>query len=261
LPFDNGMMQGGRDENLGPWPRTEAVIRDQLAEYYGLITHMDDQIGRILTALDETGHARDTVVVFAADNGLAIGSHGLLGKQSVFEHSTRIPLVVSGPRIPAGGSSDAFAYLHDLFPTLSDVAGIAPPPALDGDSLRPLWEDRARSSRDSLFLAFMQTQRAVRDDRWKLIAYPSLGSLQLFDLRADPFETTNLVTRPEHAGEVARLQALMRRWQQQVGDTLEVPTTHREPPRVDLTGQSRTPDQWQPDWIVQKYFGSAAGDR
>jgi arylsulfatase A-like enzyme len=259
LPFDNGMMRGGRDENLAAWPRTEAVIRDQLAEYYGLITHMDEQIGRILAALAETGHADDTIVVFAADNGLALGSHGLLGKQSVFEHSTRVPLVVRGPGIPAGGASERFAYLHDLFPTLADMTGLDVPAGLEGETLRPAWQGSRTSARDSVFLAFMDTQRAVRDDRWKLIAYPALGHLQLFDLQADPFETTNLIEQPAHAGEVVRLQALMRTWQQRVGDGLEVPTTNRRPPTVDLRGQPRSPDQWQPDWIVKKYFRAPPG--
>lgn len=259
LPFDNGMMRGGRDENLGPWPRTEAVVRDQIAEYYGLITHMDEQIGRLLTALAETGHADDTLVVFAADNGLALGSHGLLGKQSVFEHSTHVPLIVAGPGVSGGGAAESFTYLHDLFPSLADVAGATAPPGLDGSSLRPVWEAKAAGARDSVFLAFMQHQRAVRDDRWKLIAYPALGHLQLFDLQIDPFETRNLIEHPAHAGEVRRLHALMRTWQQRVGDTLDVPAVNRPPPAVDLTGQPRTPDQWQPGWIVKKYFGTPGG--
>ena len=124
LPFDNGMMQGGRDENLAAWPRTEAVIRDQLAEYYGVITHMDEQIGRILEALKQTGQADNTLIIYAADNGLALGSHGLLGKQSVFEHSMRCPLIIVGPGIPQGKSTQAFTYLLDVFPTLCDVLGI-----------------------------------------------------------------------------------------------------------------------------------------
>ena len=73
--------------------RTEAVIRSQLAEYYGMITHLDDQIGRVLTALRDSGQADNTLVIFTADNGLAMGSHGLLGKQSVFEHSMKIERV------------------------------------------------------------------------------------------------------------------------------------------------------------------------
>jgi arylsulfatase A-like enzyme len=257
LPFDNGAMNGGRDENLGAWPRTEKMIRDQLAEYYGLITHMDEQIGRILAALEKTGQAGNTVVVFAADNGLALGSHGLLGKQSVFEHSMRTPLVVAGPGVPRGKSTRAFTYLLDLFPTLCDVTGVAPPPGLEGESLRPLWEGKKSRVRDSVFLPYIEVQRAVRDDRWKLIAYPKLGHLQLFDLAADPHETTNLIDRPQSARHVARLMKLMQQWQAHVGDTLALPTENRPPPRIDLTGQGRKPDQWQPEWIVKKYFGDS----
>lgn len=255
LPFDNGMMQGGRDENLGAWPRTEAMIRDQLAEYYGMITHMDEQIGRILSALKATGQADKTLIVFTADNGLALGSHGLLGKQSVFEHSMRTPLIVAGPGIPQGKSSMAFTYLLDLFPTLCEVLNVTPPPGREGESLRPVWEGRRETVRDSLFLPYIQIQRAVRDERWKLIAYPKIGYLQLFDLQADPHEMTNLIDRPEHAMQIARLQSLMKQWQTKVGDTLELPTVSKTPERIDLTGRARTPDQWQPDWIVQKYFG------
>jgi arylsulfatase A-like enzyme len=254
LPFDNGMMKGGRDENLGAWPRTEAMIRDQLAEYYGLITHMDEQIGRILAALKRTPQADNTLIIFAADNGLALGSHGLLGKQSVFEHSMKVPLVLVGPGIPKGQSTTAFTYLLDLFPTLCDVIGAARPPGLEGESLRPLWEGTKGRVRESVFLPFLQIQRAVRDDRWKLIAYPKIGHLQLFDLQTDPHETTNLIERPEHAAHIARLLKLMKEWQARVDDTLAVPTANVAPEQVDLTGQPRVPDQWQPDWIVKKYF-------
>ena len=254
FPFDNGAMKGGRDENLGAWPRTAAMVRDQLAEYYGMVTHMDAQIRRILDALEAAGHAGNTIVVFAADNGLAIGSHGLLGKQSVYEHSTRVPMLVAGPGVPAGRSSQGFAYVHDLFPTILELAGVAAPAGVEGTSLRPAWHGGGDRTRDSLFLAYMQTQRAVRDERWKLIAYPALGHLQLFDLRADPHEITNLADRPDHAGEVSRLQALMRTWQSRLGDTVAIPAGNRQPAPVDLTGMARTPDQWQPGWIVKKYF-------
>lgn len=254
LPFDNGMMAGGRDENLGPWPRTERLIRDQLAEYYGLITHMDEQIGRVLAALQSSGHATNTLIIFAADNGLALGSHGLLGKQSVFEHSMRTPLIVSGPGIPKNKSSDAFTYLLDLFPTICDVLALQPPRGLEGESLRPLWEGSRTRVRDSVFLPFLDIQRAVRDEHWKLIAYPKIGHLQLFDLALDPDETTNLIARPDLAHHTERLRALMQQWQTLVGDTVPIPAVNKVPPRIDLTGKQRTPDQWQPDWIINKYF-------
>jgi arylsulfatase A-like enzyme len=254
LPFDNGMMDGGRDENLGAWPRTGKMIRDQLAEYYGLITHLDEQVGRILTALKKSGQADNTIIIYAADNGLALGSHGLLGKQSVFEHSTHVPLIIAGPGIPRGKSTHAFTYLLDLFPTFCDVLGMPLPAALEGESLRPLWEERKERVRDSVFLPFMQFQRAVRDERWKLIVYPKIGHLQLFDLQNDPHETTSVIERPENAAHVVRLQNLMKQWQARAGDTLELPTENRTPPRIDLTGKERPPDEWQPEWIVKKYF-------
>jgi arylsulfatase A-like enzyme len=256
LPFDNGMMNGGRDENLAAWPRTENVVRDQLAEYYGLMNHLDTQIGRILKALRQTGRADNTIIVYAADNGLAIGSHGLMGKQSVYEHSMRVPLIISGRGIARNRSVSAFAYLMDLFPSLCDVAGIAAPGDLDGRSLRPVWEGNQTSVRDSVFLPFLDIQRAIRDERWKLIAYPKIGYLELFDLQNDPHETRNLQGRPEHAGIEQRLRDRMREWQERMGDRVEIPAVSRPPERIDLSGQPRQPDQWQPEWIVRKYFNA-----
>lgn len=254
LPFDNGMMKGGRDENLGAWPRTESMIRSQLAEYYGMVSHMDQQIGRILEALQQSGQADNTIVVYAADNGLAMGSHGLLGKQSVFEHSMRVPLIISGPGIPKGKSADAFTYLLDLFPTLCDVAGVPAPGDLAGHSLRPVWEGRLARVRESVFLPYIDIQRAVRDDQWKLICFPKIGYMQLFDLANDPDEMHNLIDAPEHSQQVARLKALMKQWQKSTGDKLELPSTSTMPEKIDLTGRKREPDQWQPKWIVEKYF-------
>jgi arylsulfatase A-like enzyme len=255
LPFDNGMVKDLRDENLAAWPRTPKTIRDQLAEYYGLITHMDEQIGRILAALQQSGQADNTLIIFAADNGLALGSHGLLGKQNVYEHSMRTPLIMAGPGIPRGKSTRAFSYLFDLFPTIFDVLGLPAPADLAGASLRPLWEGKKTRVRDSVFLPFLDLQRAVRDERWKLIAFPKVGHLQLFDLQTDPHETKNLIARPDARKHVQRLQTLLKQWQTRVGDTLALPTENTPPPTINLTGTKRKPDQWQPDWIVKKYFG------
>ena len=257
LPFDNGAMTGGRDENLGAWPRTEAMIRDQLAEYYAMVEHMDAQIGRILAVLKTRGLAENTIIVYAADNGLALGSHGLLGKQSVFEHSMRTPLIIAGPGLPKGKSTAAFTYLFDLFPTLCELAGVPAPAGVFGESLRPLWDGSKSSLRDTVFLPYIQIQRAVRDERWKLIRYPKLGFSQLFDLQADPDETRSVYDDPARAPDIARLTAAMQRWQQKVGDTLGLNTGSTPPPKIDLTGKARQTDQWQPEWIVKKYFAPA----
>ena len=96
-PFDNGQLQS-RDESLAGWPRSRSVVQQQLAEYYGMVTHLDEQVGRVLAALEVSPHADNTLVIFAADHGLALGSHGLLGKQSVYDHSAKTPLILSGLR-------------------------------------------------------------------------------------------------------------------------------------------------------------------
>jgi len=257
LPFDNGAMQGGRDENLGAWPRTEAMIRDQLAEYYAMIEHLDAQIGRILATLKARGLADNTIIVYAADNGLALGSHGLLGKQSVFEHSMRTPFIIGGPGIPKNKSVQAFTYLFDIFPTLCELTGVTSPAGVFGESVRPLWTGTKQSLRDTVFLPYIQVQRAVRDERWKLIRYPKLGFSQLFDLQNDPNETQSVYDDPARASDIARLTATMQAWQTKVGDTLALNTGSNPPPKIDLTGKKRDPDQWQPDWIIKKYFAPA----
>ena len=256
-PFDNGWMRNLRDEDLAPYPRTPEVIRDQLAEYYGLIAHLDEQVGRVLDALAGSPHARDTVVVYAADHGLALGSHGLLGKQSLYEHSMRCPLILSGPGIPKGRSIRRFTYLLDLFPTLCDLAGVPQPPGLDGRSLRTLWSPNANDApwRDSVFLAFTDTMRSVRDERWKLIVYPPTGMRQLFDLRRDPHERVNLAGLPAHRGREEALLSRLRAAQAQDGDTLPLSSAAPRSPAIDLSrGYPRIPDKEQPAWIVEKYF-------
>jgi arylsulfatase A-like enzyme len=255
-PFDNGMLKNLRDENLAPWPRPEKMIREQIAEYYGLISHMDQQIGRILAALDETGRRDETIIVFASDNGLALGSHGLLGKQNVYEHSMHVPLIIAGPGIPADQSTNAFAYLLDVFPTLGELAGIGYPDNLAGKSLAPVLAGTQSEVRDSIFLPYLKIQRAIRDDRWKLIAYPKIQHLQLFDLEQDPNETRNLIDEPERQSDVTRLLDLMRRWQVAMNDQVEVPSKSVSPQTFDFSDQKRPPDQWQPEWIVKKYFGT-----
>jgi len=252
-PFDNGHMVG-RDENLAPWPRTEDVIRDQLAEYYGLVTHLDEHVGRVLEALQKSRHADNTIVIYAADHGLALGSHGLLGKQSIYEHSMGCPLIFAGPGIPKGGSTKAFSYLLDIFPTVCGLTGLKAPPGVEGKDLRPIWQGRADGVRDSVFLSFSKIQRSVRDERWKLIRYPQINHTQLFDLKNDPDELNNLADEPSQAEHVKQMLKQLKGWQQKVGDSLPLTVANPKPKQIDMTGRSRKPDRWQPDWIVRKYF-------
>lgn len=232
-PFNNGEMTV-RDEKLAPWPRTPEVVRQHLADYYAAITFLDAQIGRILAALQQAGLADNTIVVFASDSGLAIGSHGLFGKQNLYDHSMRSPLIFAGPGIPRGKRNDGLCYLLDIYATLGDMAGVKAPDGNEGKSLVPLMTGKAGSVRDSLFLAYARVQRAVRDDRWKLIAYPHINHRQLFDLKNDPHEMKDLATDPGHVREVERLLMLMRRWQADSGDTQPLTTAAPLPLAFDF---------------------------
>ncbi len=250
-PFNNGFVWNVRDENLAPYPRTREIIREQLCEYYGLITHLDEQVGRILRALEKSGHATNTLIIYTADHGLALGSHGLLGKQSVYEHSMKSPLIVAGPGVPKG-KSDAFTYILDLFPTLCAAAGTSAPGGAAGHDLAPIWTGRLQSVRDSVFLPYTDTMRAVRDERWKLIVYPQINYQQLFDLKKDRGERNNVATG--NPAEVARLTRLLHEWQDRTGDKQPLTTSHPMPFAVRFDNFDRKPDQWQPHWIVEKYF-------
>jgi len=220
-PFDNGELVI-RDEKLAPWPRTPEIVRQHIAAYYAMITHLDVYIGKLLETLKETGHADNTIIIFAGDNGLAVGQHGLLGKQNLYEHSIRVPLVITGPNIPKGKKSDALCYLLDIFPTLCELTGLPIPKTVEGKSLVPAITGEKQHLRDTLFFAYKNVQRAVCDERYKLIEYFVEGTrrTQLFDLANDRWEVNNLSEAPEHAEQLARLREEMTRWQKEVADRL-----------------------------------------
>ena len=217
-PWDNGEMTI-RDELLLPWPRTPEQVRTLLADYYRYVSYLDLQIGRVLDALEASPHARTTIVVFSADSGVARGSHGLVGKQNLYEYdAVRVPLVISGPGIPVNERSESLLYLFDLLPTLGGMCGVAGPEGSEGHDLGGCVRDPTKPGRDSLMFAYRDVQRAVADARWKLIRYPKVDRTQLFDLRADPHEATNLAGRPEHAAKVAELTALLTAEMRRNGD-------------------------------------------
>lgn len=220
-PFDNGEMVI-RDEMLAPFPRTPEIVQEHIAAYYAMITHLDAHIGRVLEALEETGRADDTIIVFAGDNGLAVGQHGLMGKQNMYDHSIRVPLTICGTGVPEGERSDALCYLLDVFPTLCDIIDLATPESAEGRSLAPIVRGEGAPVYDNLFFAYMDCQRAIRDDRWKLVEYFGEAErvTQLFDLAADPWETANLVSAPDMEEQLTRLRGELADWQRRIDDPM-----------------------------------------
>lgn len=209
-PFDNGMLKI-RDEQLAKTPRTPDAIRKHLADYYAVITHTDAQIGRILDTLEKTGKKDSTLIVFSSDNGLALGRHGLMGKQNVYDHSVHVPLILSGPGLPAGELRKQLCYIYDIYPTLCERANIPTPETVEFLSLNPTLKDAKAHHRDHLYYAFMSWQRAVQDAQYKLIEYcvNTTRHTQLFDLLKDPQEMTNLAGNPAYAGTLEKLRTLL----------------------------------------------------
>ncbi|WP_119080929.1 sulfatase-like hydrolase/transferase [Chitinophaga alhagiae] len=209
-PFDNGELKV-RDEQLLPTPRTPGSVKQEIAKYYAMISEVDHEIGRVLDALRQSGQYENTIIVLAGDNGLAVGQHGLLGKQNLYDHSMRVPLVFSGPGIPANRRSAAYCYLNDVFPTLCEMTGLAAPPTVAGRSLQSAFRQRRFKGREQLFLTYSNLQRALVKDSMKLVLYNVNGQhpVQLFDLAKDPFEKENLANRKEYQPKVLAMRNLL----------------------------------------------------
>ena len=220
-PFNEGFKQSLRSRievDLLPAPRTAKDVQAELAAYYAVISHLDEQVGRILAALKTNGQLDNTVVIFASDHGIALGSHGLMGKQNMYEHTIGVPLILRGPGIPKSQRRDAQVYLRDLFPTTCDMVGVAIPKTVEGRSMRSVIEGRQRQLYRYVFGYFRDKQRMIRGNRWKLISYPALKRLQLFDLANDPLELSDLSQKTEFMGKVAELKKELTAWQRTVGD-------------------------------------------
>lgn len=230
-PFDNGELRV-RDETLAGFPRDEGEIRQHLADYYGMIAHLDDAVGRILQALEASGLADDTIVVYTADHGISIGQHGLMGKQSLYEHSLRVPLVMAGPGVPHGVVADDLVWHADTNATIRALAGVEADPAAEGATL--IGDDEIVKPRSHFGAAYGYAQRMYRDDRYKLIRYTptpeaapgftqdTLGSdmVQLFDLESDLWEMENLAGNEDYAAIRQELERGLDRWQVEVNDAL-----------------------------------------
>jgi len=218
-PFDNGMLKI-RDEKLAGFPRTPGAVKKHLADYYATIEHTDAQVGRIIDALGKAGERANTIIVFTSDNGLAVGSHGLMGKQNVYDHSVHVPLIVAGPGIPEGERRDQLCYIYDLYPTLCERAGIPTPATVEYRSLNPALADARAEHRDHLYFAFMAWQRSVQRERFKLIEYcvDNKRHTQLFDLLNDPNELSNLAEDPAYADTLRSLRALLKRSAERLND-------------------------------------------
>ncbi|MDL2229924.1 sulfatase-like hydrolase/transferase [Treponema sp. OttesenSCG-928-L16] len=228
VPMVNTGWSRGRDESLEPYPRDPDKIRQHIADYYAMISHIDHWFGKLVASLEKSGQLDNTIIIYCADNGLAVGQHGLMGKQSVYEHSIRVPLIMSGPGISSGKLNDKYVYLLDIYPTLCELCGLNTPSSVEGISFAKLLSDDSAKIRENLFFAFQGRARGVKNSRFKLIEYRTddLKMTQLFDLKTDPWEQYNFFDIDGYEEITRELRALLREystaWDDQANDTGKV---------------------------------------
>ena len=239
-PFHHG-HPGLRDEVSVPgvWERRdERTIRNEIGREFACSENIDIQIGRVLDQLDAMGERDNTIIFYTADHGMAIGRHGLQGKQNLYEHTWRVPFIVNGPGINTGRAQGNI-YLLDVLGTLCDLAGIDAPASVESKSFRPVLEGKSETVREVLYGAYCggtkPGMRSVRKGDWKLIKYDVLeGSVretQLFNLKANPheyisqhakFEAGNLLTDlaedPALAEKLKEMEALLASEMKRLGD-------------------------------------------
>ena len=220
-PFDQGDFKV-RDEMLAPFPRTREAVQLHRREYYAHITYLDEQIGRILDALEKSGKASNTYVILTADHGLAVGEHGLMGKQNMYDCSLRMPLLISGPGINTGSRVDELVYQHCLYATTCELAGIPVPSTVAFKSIAPLLRGDKTPVYDAVFSRYRDFQRMVRTKTHKLIVYPQVKKMQVFDLEKDPWEIHDLSADPAYADVKADLMRRLKHLQAELDDPLDL---------------------------------------
>lgn len=234
-------LPGARDEERvsGVWKnRDERTIRNELGREFACSENIDLQIGRVLDKLETMGELENTYIIYTSDHGIAIGRHGLQGKQNLYEHSWRVPFIVKGPGIEPGSRATGNLYLLDVLATLCDFARIPAPETNEGISLKPVLEGKTDAVRDVLYGVFCAETRpglrSLKKGDWKLIKYDVMDGqrreTQLFNLADNPHEfieqhhdpmvvtltgvqpapaQTNLASDPRYSDKLKEMEALL----------------------------------------------------
>ena len=199
--------------NEGRYWMTKKQQKQSIAAYYASVTYMDQQVGRLLDALDRLGQRENTIVIFTSDHGYNLGEHTMWQKLSLFEESARVPLLISAPGFEkaAGKKAQGLVELVDLYPTLLDLTGLKDkaPANLDGISLRPLLDNPdSKGKKKLVYTVTRSSGESIRTDRYRYNRWGNEGE-ELYDHQADPKEFTNLVGMEQHSDTLERLRALL----------------------------------------------------
>ncbi|MEN8126236.1 MAG: sulfatase [Planctomycetota bacterium] len=211
--LDDVPRDARRNTNAVKYKMSREQQHKVLQGYYASVSYMDQQVGRLLEGLEEAGLADSTVVVFTSDHGYNLGQHTCWQKQSLFEDTVRVPLIISVPWLSnAGQRAEEIVELVDLYPTLADLAGLTAPNYLHGTSLRPLLEspDGIKWKKKAAYTTAPWNGRSIRTDQWRYTTWSNgKKGTELYDHKDDPGEFTNLAKKSEYKDTVRELQKQM----------------------------------------------------
>jgi choline-sulfatase len=211
-----------------PNPRTEYSIKIHRQEYFAIITHMDEQIGKILRHLRNKGLDKNTYIVFTSDHGLSVGHHGLAGKQNMYEHTMKVPFFIAGPGIKSYTKIKTPIYLQDAMATALDLANVDKPTHVEFKSIMPLINENKKVQYPKIYGKYMNFQRMIIEGDYKLIMYPTINKIKLFNLYKDPMETNNLADHPEYHFKAKILKNSLISLQKKMGDNLDLEHPKRQ---------------------------------
>jgi arylsulfatase A-like enzyme/zinc transporter ZupT len=236
---------------------TPAEKQGIAAAYYTSVEFLDREVGRVLAALEKSGQAQNTLILYTADHGYLLGQHGRFEKHCSYEEAIRAPLLMRCPAvIPPGRATSALVEFVDVFPTVLDLCGVKIPPNVQGRSFVPLLEGRAKTHRTEVFVEYAPNEEAaVRDEHWKLIfergkrrrtdgydtGLPLPGrTIRLYDLQNDPAEMHNVAGLPANAERVQHMLVVLAEHMRSTAREPEfVPMTHDPLELLDFCVQSR----------------------
>ncbi|WP_434035597.1 sulfatase-like hydrolase/transferase [Formosa sp. 4Alg 33] len=229
-PFFHGHPELRDEERVsGVWKNRDVnTIRNEVGREFACSENIDIQLGKVLKKLEETGELENTYIIYTSDHGIAIGRHGLMGKQNLYEHTWRVPFIIKGPGIDGHKTKNGNIYLLDVLPSVLDLAGIEIPETVQGKSFVPVLKGEKEEVRDVMYGVYAggtkPGMRTVKKGDWKLIKYDvmdgTVRETQLFNLAENPHEylpehhktgamETNLATNPEYADKLAEMEALL----------------------------------------------------
>lgn len=208
-------------------PLNPETMKSRYQQNNAMVTHMDERIGDIITALKENGLYENSIIVFMSDHGISFGENGVAGKVCLYDISAKAPLIIMGPGIPKNTKRNQRIYLQDIYPTILELAGLKIPEYIDFKSLSPQIQNESElSPYNSIYLAMFNDQRAIVADDYKLILYPKAKAAELYNLKIDPWETKNIIADKQYASKIKKLGSAFLEWQKKTGDTLNINTIY-----------------------------------